>query len=678
MGIWDRIGQETGVDPNTLSAFARIESGGNPANVTGSYKGLFQLSDAEFRKHGDPGANIFDPEANARAGARKYKADAERLAARLGRTPAPHEVYLAHQQGEGGAAAHWANPGAPAWINMASTAEGRAKGPGWAKAAIWGNVPDDVKARYGSVDNITSQQFTDMWRDKYARLSGEASASPTDITTQKIAQSLAAPSPGPSPMTASPMISATYDPNEMTPEAVALQRKIALGLLGQGSDISPVGHPLAALARAIQGGVGGYQRDTANEAELRSKRAENASLQSMLAAFAPRNDMPSPAPQAPTQPSQAQPASSPMAILAGTQRPALDGGGPRLNMPSNPTAPAIGVGAMPSANYDALGASIINDVSPTTGMQSPATAAQPGTVPKGPPAPISSSPLTVGQDTQSRDKQAEYSALTTLFSNPYIPRAEKMKALEDFKTKWSPTDEQRLNRRLAELKILEAEKNANDPSGKITVLPEGARAIVSDPRTGASRVIGQGGVKQTSTDKKAIYEAEDEIPALDSTINALNEAKRLNKLAYSGMTAGLRGSLGTSVGGLLGVASDAALATSEYQKIMNQQAIEGMSRTLKGATTDREMAQFVSIISDLNQPPDVRERAIDRLMQLAEKQRAVKRARIQELRGGEAPPVPPQATQAPSPQVEDRKEIMVQGRGMVPFVRINGQWHEAN
>ena len=66
--LFGRIGQETGVDPGVLSTFARIESGGNPRNQTGSYLGLFQLSQDEFRKHGGQG-NIFDPVANANAAA---------------------------------------------------------------------------------------------------------------------------------------------------------------------------------------------------------------------------------------------------------------------------------------------------------------------------------------------------------------------------------------------------------------------------------------------------------------------------------------------------------------------------------------------------------------------------------------------------------------------------------
>jgi hypothetical protein len=49
---------------------------------------------------------------------------------------------------------------------MYSTGEGQEKGPGWAKKAIWGNIPDALKARYGSVENVTSKDFMDIWKAK--------------------------------------------------------------------------------------------------------------------------------------------------------------------------------------------------------------------------------------------------------------------------------------------------------------------------------------------------------------------------------------------------------------------------------------------------------------------------------------------------------------------------------
>ena len=49
---------------------------------------------------------------------------------------------------------------------MLSTGEGKQKGEVWAKKAIWGNIPNDIKKQYGSVDNVTSQDFMNIWKHK--------------------------------------------------------------------------------------------------------------------------------------------------------------------------------------------------------------------------------------------------------------------------------------------------------------------------------------------------------------------------------------------------------------------------------------------------------------------------------------------------------------------------------
>jgi hypothetical protein len=162
--------KEAGLPLDTVRAYVRIESGGDPKAVTGSYRGLLQLSKSEFEKHG--GGDIHNAEDNLRAGLTKIKAEAAEFASKYGREPTPSDIYLIHQQGAGGAAAHMANPERPAWQNMASTGEGQQKGAAWAKRAIWGNIPEAAKAKFGSVDNVTSQDFMDLWDDKVRRFSG--------------------------------------------------------------------------------------------------------------------------------------------------------------------------------------------------------------------------------------------------------------------------------------------------------------------------------------------------------------------------------------------------------------------------------------------------------------------------------------------------------------------------
>lgn len=170
----DTAAAETGLDPQLLTTFALIESSGNPKSVTvrngkeSKYKGLFQLSTEEFKKYGD-GGNIFNAEDNARAAAKKIKVESERFEKNNGRTPDATDLYMMHQQGEAGYSAHMANPDKPAWDNMLSTGEGAEKGEKWAKKAIWGNIPDDVKKEFpNGVDSVTSRDFVEIWKNRVA------------------------------------------------------------------------------------------------------------------------------------------------------------------------------------------------------------------------------------------------------------------------------------------------------------------------------------------------------------------------------------------------------------------------------------------------------------------------------------------------------------------------------
>lgn len=154
-----------GLDPVMMRRFAAIESSGNCNAGTGSYKGLFQLSEAEFRRRGGRGS-VFDCRENARIGMLWIKDMAEDFEAEFGRIPTWTEIYLLHQQGAEGLRQHLADPERLAWRSMCATGEGRQKGDRWCRLAIWGNVPTDRRAEFGDVDHITSAQFVALWRDK--------------------------------------------------------------------------------------------------------------------------------------------------------------------------------------------------------------------------------------------------------------------------------------------------------------------------------------------------------------------------------------------------------------------------------------------------------------------------------------------------------------------------------
>jgi len=121
-----RASDAFGLDFNFMKAVAKIESGFNPKQRTGSYIGLFQLSNNEFKEYGS--GNITDSRDNAVAGAYKFAAQALLFEFETGRKPTFSDLYLIHQQGWQGAAQHVSHPKRIAWKSMCATDEGKEKG----------------------------------------------------------------------------------------------------------------------------------------------------------------------------------------------------------------------------------------------------------------------------------------------------------------------------------------------------------------------------------------------------------------------------------------------------------------------------------------------------------------------------------------------------------------------
>ena len=178
-------------------------------------------------------------------------------------------------------------------------------------------------------------------------------------------------------------------------------------------------------------------------------------------------------------------------------------------------------------------------------------------------------------------------------------------------------------------------------------------------------------------DKKIITAAEDELPTLEGTIDALKIAKDLNSKTFTGVTAGLRGKLGTSgiPGATMLVDKDASMATKEFGQVMSGEAIKTMADTLKGATTDFELKKFEAMMADPVTPPEIRGRMIDRMIKLSEAHKQTKFRRINELRDGTyfkpdggkpAAPAPSQGNGADT-MLKHAKEALAQGadRGAV-------------
>ena len=163
-----RASDAFGLDFNFMKAVARIESGFDPKQRTGSYIGLFQLSKYEFNKFGS--GQILDPRDNAVAAAYKIITEGILFQWVTHKKPTLSDLYLIHQQGWEGAAEHISQPDRIAWKSMCATSEGMERGEKWCKRAIWQNTLPAVKHAWKSVDKLTSGAFVGMWSERVAHL----------------------------------------------------------------------------------------------------------------------------------------------------------------------------------------------------------------------------------------------------------------------------------------------------------------------------------------------------------------------------------------------------------------------------------------------------------------------------------------------------------------------------
>jgi hypothetical protein len=164
------------LDFTFMKTVAKIESGLDPNQRTGSYVGLFQLSNYEFAKYGS--GDIRASRDNAIAAALKFMTEAALFEMFTHRTPTLNDLYLIHQQGVDGAAEHVSHPSRLAWRSMCATDEGKEKGEKWCKLAIWGNTTPAKKRVWKNVNNVTSGDFISWWQQRvseyYLKYSGAA------------------------------------------------------------------------------------------------------------------------------------------------------------------------------------------------------------------------------------------------------------------------------------------------------------------------------------------------------------------------------------------------------------------------------------------------------------------------------------------------------------------------
>ena len=144
-----------GMSPTGMAKLVQIESGGRAGIVNGSgHAGLIQAGPAYWSRFGQ--GSPLDPNQAIAALGRSTASDAAAFRSKLGRDPTDAELYIAHQQGLGGALALMRNPDMPA--AHALVAGGAYKSLDTARIAIRAN---------GGNPDAPAQAFVNMWTGKF-------------------------------------------------------------------------------------------------------------------------------------------------------------------------------------------------------------------------------------------------------------------------------------------------------------------------------------------------------------------------------------------------------------------------------------------------------------------------------------------------------------------------------
>jgi hypothetical protein len=134
----------TGMSERGLVRTVQLESGGDPNARNGDAVGVGQFMPGTWRQYG-MGGSPTDPDASIMAIQRYASANRVGLTRALGHQPSDAELYLAHQQGLGGATKLFSNPNARAGSL----------------------VGDDAIRKNGGDPNAPAYMFTSMWVNRF-------------------------------------------------------------------------------------------------------------------------------------------------------------------------------------------------------------------------------------------------------------------------------------------------------------------------------------------------------------------------------------------------------------------------------------------------------------------------------------------------------------------------------
>lgn len=255
----DEVVQKSAVNSDYIKRLIGIESGGNPYAVTGSNRGLGQFGPNEEAKYGinDSNRHIRSVQEGAiTQSAEENRAEFKRA---FGREPTGAELYLMHQQGQTGGVKLMQNPNEPAWKVIRPYYRSDAI----AKSAISGNIPSNNPLKRVPVDDITANQFTNMWKTRWERQPGEETASrlggPTASPENGNPGAINPGVVGQKPMNAGLSDVDAAEKDEVFPNQGGVGPKLAQATGGglPGYTSTPVGDPITSPNKDVNSGFEG-------------------------------------------------------------------------------------------------------------------------------------------------------------------------------------------------------------------------------------------------------------------------------------------------------------------------------------------------------------------------------------------------------------------------------------
>ena len=133
----------------------------------------------------------------------------------------------------------------------------------------------------------------------------------------------------------------------------------------------------------------------------------------------------------------------------------------------------------------------------------------------------------------------------------------------------------------------------------------------------------------TATDKKAVYEADDQVNTTKGTIQNLNQALEESKKAYSGFTAGARGYVGSLVG------TEGGRATENLDNIVSTNAVSNLKAIFGGNPTEGERKILLELAGSSKKDQAVRDDIYKRAIEAAQRRQTYYEQRAKQLRGGD-------------------------------------------